>query len=393
MGSWLYGQQDLPQDNLQGYYPLNGGTPDDFSGNGYNGTTTGGVLNTSSSNNSGGFYSFGNGYINMGDVDEFEGTSEWSLSFCINTFGTNLGTNQSEEGFVPIISKWSPTGVVSESSFRIYMDGDNLVTEISDGIISDSLTVSLWNLTMSWEGWTIVTITFDNGFLKLYDNRLYSEEKNLAVTSINNSNSGFKLGDWANEYDGNYATFTGGLDEVIIYNKVLSECEHFNFHIDEWTYPLQTNFNMNCDCLYTSNWLVDSWQWVDCTDNFSLISNETNSQYFPQNDGNYASIIVFNNGQCIDTTECFEIINLGIEEPIKNGIGLYPNPTSSILNISIPNLTEPLAYKIINLLGEIIIEGEFTNEETTIDASLFSERTYFIKFPNSDINVQRFVKN
>jgi hypothetical protein len=66
---------------------------------------------------------------------------------------------------------------------------------------------------------------------------------------------------------------------------------------------------------------------------------------------------------------------------LNNSIGLYPNPTAGVLNISITNGNElPDAYAIYNLLGQEIMSRKITNEsDLSINTSSLSNGMYFIK--------------
>ncbi len=73
-----------------------------------------------------------------------------------------------------------------------------------------------------------------------------------------------------------------------------------------------------------------SFQWIDCNTNNS-IPNETNALFVVTLSGDYA-VEVSQNG-CVDTSECFSFINVGIMENIVGDVTIYPNPTSFELTI------------------------------------------------------------
>lgn len=67
----------------------------------------------------------------------------------------------------------------------------------------------------------------------------------------------------------------------------------------------------------TANLFADSYQWLDCDDNYSILTGETNQSFFPQSVGNYAVEITLNG--CTDTSACFYFNNVGlIEESMNN---------------------------------------------------------------------------
>ncbi len=73
---------------------------------------------------------------------------------------------------------------------------------------------------------------------------------------------------------------------------------------------------------------------------------------------------------------------LGINDYfINNGVGLYPNPTSDIINIKLASSNDlPDSYKIYNMLGQLISEKHINKlSELKIDVTLLSNGMYFVK--------------
>lgn len=76
-------------------------------------------------------------------------------------------------------------------------------------------------------------------------------------------------------------------------------------------------------------------------------------------------------------------------------VSLYPNPTSSILNIRIPNdLGNEINYQVINNLGQVVNTNKSEQNDFIIDTSALSNGVYFIKLDvNSNSKVFKFIKN
>ena len=73
-----------------------------------------------------------------------------------------------------------------------------------------------------------------------------------------------------------------------------------------------------------------------------------------------------------------------------NTISLYPNPTSSILNIS--SVSEKATFKVYNLMGQIMIKGNINNG--TIDVSNITSGNYILEISdNESIFTKRFIKD
>jgi Secretion system C-terminal sorting domain len=63
-------------------------------------------------------------------------------------------------------------------------------------------------------------------------------------------------------------------------------------------------------------------------------------------------------------------------------VAVYPNPSSSVINVAIPNLMENQKIKIYNQLGQLVAENEATNL-TQIDISNLSSGTYLLNYANT----------
>ncbi len=72
------------------------------------------------------------------------------------------------------------------------------------------------------------------------------------------------------------------------------------------------------------------------------------------------------------------------DEALKNleykfeKIKIFPNPTLTIFNVSIEDISEPLNYSLHNLLGNFIDKGIFTTNENTVDISKLNQGIYFL---------------
>ena len=70
-------------------------------------------------------------------------------------------------------------------------------------------------------------------------------------------------------------------------------------------------------------------------------------------------------------------------------IKLYPNPTTSILNVS--SVSENATFKVYNLLGQTVINGKLSNN--SIDVSNFSAGVYILELTDKDTTtINRFIK-
>jgi hypothetical protein len=80
------------------------------------------------------------------------------------------------------------------------------------------------------------------------------------------------------------------------------------------------------------------------------------------------------------STEGFDII----------GLNLYPNPASSVLNISVSNTLNNQPYKIIDTLGKVILKGNLKEGANSINVAHLSKGIYYLKV--SDKRAASFIK-
>ena len=94
---------------------------------------------------------------------------------------------------------------------------------------------------------------------------------------------------------------------------------------------------------------------MDCNNGYSIISGETNQSFTPSTNGQYAVQVGQVVTGCTDTSSCFTIGTIGIDEQNKNdGITISPNPFTSQTTISSTKY-KIQSIKIMNVLGECVL--------------------------------------
>jgi uncharacterized repeat protein (TIGR01451 family) len=116
------------------------------------------------------------------------------------------------------------------------------------------------------------------------------------------------------------------------------------------------------------------YQWLDCNNGNAIILGAIGQSYTATQNGNYSVII--NDGCFIDTSSCVSLSVIGISK-LKNSnqFSFYPNPSENTIVINTLQSTE---IKIINMLGEIIIENP-VQDKSVIDISSLANGIYYIK--------------
>ena len=100
-----------------------------------------------------------------------------------------------------------------------------------------------------------------------------------------------------------------------------------------------------------ANQLGATYQWLDCNDNYNPIAGETNQGFTVSVSGSYA--VEITTDYCTDTTECFNLIGVGIEshDLLKN-IVMYPNPNNGDFTIDFGETIEDVTISIYSLTGQ-----------------------------------------
>jgi len=113
----------------------------------------------------------------------------------------------------------------------------------------------------------------------------------------------------------------------------------------------------------TANNSSASYQWLDCDNNYTIISGEIGQSYTTTANGNYA-VELSENG-CIDTTSCVAITTVGIiENTFGSEILIYPNPTSGNFSIDLGAVYENADILITGLKGKLIDSKTITQSQT-----------------------------
>jgi len=132
-----------------------------------------------------------------------------------------------------------------------------------------------------------------------------------------------------------------------------------------------------------------TYQWVDCNNLFAFISGQTNQMFSTGMDGNYAVII--NESGCVDTSSCYPIIAMNIDNTADSNIDVYPNPSAGQISISIENRTD-LTVEVNNTLGQLILMKRISESDNTFSLNEYPNGTYYLKIRSeNEIIMKRIV--
>ena len=112
------------------------------------------------------------------------------------------------------------------------------------------------------------------------------------------------------------------------------------------------------------------YQWLDCNNNNSPITGETNQSYTAQLNGDYAVEVTKSN--CTDVSPCESVNNVGININNKINYFLYPNPNDGKFVIERNSADLNSEIIIYNLSGKKIISDTWeVGDKKIMDFNLF----------------------
>lgn len=122
-----------------------------------------------------------------------------------------------------------------------------------------------------------------------------------------------------------------------------------------------------------------TYQWLLCSDNFSVISGATSPIFNPTMVlGSYA-VQITNNG-CVDTSACFVINQAGLDEVSLIQLVVSPNPAKDWVSLTWNEDAEMQTIEILDAQGKLVqvYKGIFENE-LQLDLSNYESAVYVIR--------------
>jgi len=208
-------------DGLVAYYPFNGNANDE-SGNGNNGTVNGAALTTDRFGNANSAYSFEgvNDYIEVGDSNSLDLSSQFTLSVWINQKGN------STTGY-RIVDK-TTAGKNDGYNFDTYGSAECNASDKGHRMrLTGGIKNSCANTDYSLNEWHHLAVTFSNGtatyWLDGSNDGSGNHGANITVNNLTLRIGAPHIG--CNGSCGLYEYFYGMIDDIRIYNRALSESE------------------------------------------------------------------------------------------------------------------------------------------------------------------------
>ncbi len=192
--------------------------------------------------------------------------------------------------------------------------------------------------------------------------------------TIESSNTGTLTATACNSYkspSGNHTWTTSGTYTDILVNAV--GCDSVLI-ITLTINAIDTTVLQNGTTL--TSWATGAtYQWFDC-DTKTIIPGATNQSFFPTANGTYGVIVTDNN--CSDTSACYTVTGIGIDENGVNEFAYYPNPATDILVVELNGFEKNATILISNLTGQVVFSKEFYDSKFKLDLNEIPSGMYTI---------------
>ncbi len=137
--------------------------------------------------------------------------------------------------------------------------------------------------------------------------------------------------------------------------------------------------------------LSSTFQWIDCSDGTPIVE-QTNQMFAPTASGEYA--VVVNQGNCVDTSDCINVLIVGLEEPINHSIKVFPNPVREFVLIETDTKMIGSIYTIYDTGAKKVSSGRIETTDTIVRLNGLPNGLYMIKLESSEEVVTiKFIKS
>ncbi|GAB5417397.1 MAG: T9SS type A sorting domain-containing protein [Crocinitomicaceae bacterium] len=121
-----------------------------------------------------------------------------------------------------------------------------------------------------------------------------------------------------------------------------------------------------------------TFQWIDCDNGNAAISGATNPSYVATANGNYAVIVT--TGSCSDTSACFVVDQVGLNENTLEQIAVVaPNPSDGHFSINFNEAQESVAITVYDAAGKLILTDNRKNEKSLAYTLDVAPGTYYLQ--------------
>ena len=125
------------------------------------------------------------------------------------------------------------------------------------------------------------------------------------------------------------------------------------------------------------------YQWLDCDNDYAAIDGATEQSYTPDANGSYA--VAVTQGNCTDTSACYAVTTVGMNDHPAGEYAVYPNPVREQLIFETGGESFSGQLALWNLLGEKIREITVRDvQRVEIPVADLRQGVYFLKVMNGE---------
>lgn len=158
----------------------------------------------------------------------------------------------------------------------------------------------------------------------------------------------------------NCFSYTSPSGKMITQTSVVKDTLKYKSGCDSIIYTIQVTINnVNSAVTRTGNNLIAqtsngaaTFQWLNCDQNYQIITGEKNKQYAPTVNGQYAVSVTENN--CVDTSDCVVFELNGIKQLQLNQIKIQPNPSRGLFALKSSLSLHQVKVKLVDIQGKTI---------------------------------------
>lgn len=133
----------------------------------------------------------------------------------------------------------------------------------------------------------------------------------------------------------------------------------------------------------TANQSGASYQWIDCNNGNAPIAGATSQSYTATSNGSYAVQVTMDN--CTETSACYTVANLGMDEQTQAQVVIYPNPSEGIFHVQLATSAVESYFAVTAIDGRTVRAAKKANTSNfALDLSAESKGVYFLHIQQGD---------
>jgi len=152
---------------------------------------------------------------------------------------------------------------------------------------------------------------------------------------------------------------------------------NFYYYQNNFCADPNATISANMDTLMVTTAATSTYQWLDCATNMP-VAGQTSAAFVPNMSGNFA--VIATNGNCVDTSACFNFIYSAIDKAAENQTIVFPNPAQELVNIQTSKAWQNATIRLVNLNGQILSQQQNVNgNQISLDLKNLPKAIYIVE--------------